>query len=302
MKTYYVYKATNKLNGKSYIGQTSDFHKRVWQHIRCYEKEDCKFHRAIKKYGVEAFSWEILKQCTSDKESLELERFYIEFYNTYRNGYNENKGGVGGHNAKSIVMLTKEGEFVKRYDSAADAKCDGFSDSNVLMCCKKEHRQQLCKGYRFMFEDEYLENGAEPYIEIPKIVHTKKVVQCDLQGNFIAEYESVQEASEKTGTHRPSLSLNLSKRYKSANGFIFVYADEYPIKDMNEYEVKRKGKKIFQLDKVSGEILNEYDSIADAGRALGKNYKAIHKVLDDENKTAYGFKWISRYANTEVND
>ena len=302
MKTYYVYKATNKINGKSYIGQTCDFKTRVWQHMRCYEKEDCKFHEAIKEYGIESFSWDILKQCTSKKESIELEKFYIEFYNTYRNGYNENKGGVGGHNARAIVRLTKEGEFVKRYDSAAEAKRDGFLDSNVLMCCKKEHRQKLCKGYRFMFEDEYIENGAEPYIEKPMVIHSREIIQCDLQGNFIAKYSSVKEASEKTGTHRPSLSLNLSKRYKSANGYIFVYADEYPLKDMRIYNVNKKGVKIYQLDKVSGEILNQYDSISDAGKALGKNYKAIHKVVDKKDRTAYGFKWVSQYANTEVND
>ena len=298
MKTYYVYKATNKINGKSYIGQTNDFHSRVWQHIRCYEKEDCKFHRAIKEYGVESFSWEILKKCDDRAEALDYERYYIWHYDTFENGYNENKGGVGGHNAKSVVCLTKEGIFVKRYDSASDAKKDGFPDSNVLMCCKNQI--QLCKGFMFMYEDDYNKNGAKKYVETDKNYSCETVIQCDLGGNFIAKYNSVKEASEKTGTNRTSISLNLTKKYKNANGFIFVYENEYPIKDLSFYVHNKKGTKIYQIDPVSGDILNQYDCIADAGKALNVNYKAIHKVVDKENRTAYGYKWVSQYANTEV--
>ena len=60
MRTYYIYKATNKVNGKSYIGQTVDYRRRLWQHRRCYEKEDCKFHDAIKEFGFDNFECEII--------------------------------------------------------------------------------------------------------------------------------------------------------------------------------------------------------------------------------------------------
>ena len=301
MKTYYIYKATNKINGKSYIGQTCDFKSRVWQHMRCYEKEDCTFHRALQKYGEENFTWEVLETCNTREESLRLERYYIEFFDTYHNGYNENRGGVGGHNARSVVMLTVDGKFVKRYDSACDAQKDGFHDSDVLLCCKSTSRKQLCKGYMFMFEDEYLKNGARKYIK-PLAINTKSVIQCDMDGNFIAKFRSVNEAAEKTGAYRPTISMVLCKKYKSANGFIFVYENEFPIKDLSIYKVERKGRKIAQVNAKSGEIIKLFDRISDAGKELGVNYKSIHKVLDMPNRTAYGYKWISQYANTEVND
>ena len=291
MRTYYIYKATNKINGKSYIGQTVDYKSRVWQHMRCYEKEDCKFHDAIKEFGSDNFDWEVLETCNGKEKANDLERKYIELFNSYRNGYNDNKGGVGGHNARAIVCLKLDGEFVKRYDSAADAEKDGFNNANVLLCCK--NKLYTCKNHLFMFEDDYKENGAKQYIK-PESSSKRKVIQCDLDGNFISRYDSVQEASEKTGANRTTISGVLSQKYKSANSFIFVYEEDFPIKDLSVYQKKKKGRKVAQIDIESGEIVNIYDRIADAGRTLGVNYKVIHKVVDMPDRTAFGYKWISQ--------
>lgn len=77
MRTYYIYRATNKITQESYIGQTSNFRNRKWQHERCYKKEKCKFHDAIEKYGTNNFEWEILETCDTRKKALKLERNYI---------------------------------------------------------------------------------------------------------------------------------------------------------------------------------------------------------------------------------
>ena len=77
MRTYYIYKGTNKINGKSYIGQTCDFKSRVWQHLRCYEKEDCLFHGAIQKYGRDNFSWEIIETCETEKKQHDLKNIIL---------------------------------------------------------------------------------------------------------------------------------------------------------------------------------------------------------------------------------
>lgn len=291
MRTYYIYKATNKVNKKSYIGQTVNFQNRVWQHKRCYEKEDCLFHRAIQKYGYENFEWQIIDTCTEKKKAIELEKHYIEFYDTYRNGYNENKGGVGGHNANAIVRISKDGELIKRYDSASDAKKDGFNDTNVLLCCK--NKLASCKDYVFMYETDYLKHGAKKYKK-PKPNGNRSVIQCNENGEFIQEFESLQEASRITGANRTTISGVLAKKYKSANGFIFVYEEDFPIKDLSFYKKRKKGKKVAQVDIKTGEIIKIFERISDAGKELNVNYKAIHKVVDKDDRTAYGYKWISQ--------
>lgn len=293
MRTYYIYKATNKINGKVYIGQTVDYKSRLWQHRRCYEKEDCDFHDAIKEFGFDNFEWEVIGTCEEENRADDLEKFYIEKYDSYRNGYNMTKGGKGASmwNARPVVRLTLDGEFIKRYDSAGETKKDGFWDSDVLLNCK--NISYSCKGYLFMFEDEYIMNGAKTY-QKPESKNMKSIIQCDKDGNFIEKYKSVKEASEKTKIRRTTISGVLTKKYKLAGGYIFVYENNFPIKDLGIYKQNKKGKKIAQVDIKSGKIINMFDRISDAGKELGVNYKGIHKVVDNPNRTAFGYKWISQ--------
>lgn len=102
-----VYKVTNKVNGKVYIGQTTrTLNKRKSEHISAALTEKYKgqcseyFHNALRKYGKNAFVWEILETC-SNKYDLDLaEQWYVMYYNTFKsktesNGYNLTKGGNG---------------------------------------------------------------------------------------------------------------------------------------------------------------------------------------------------------------
>ena len=88
--------------------------------------------------------------------------------------------------------------------------------------------------------------------------------------------------------------------YKTANGYIWSYGGVEI--DKNEHIKKKKGTEILQLDKVTNEVIKEYESVAEAGRKLNVKYKCIHKVLDKPNRTAYRFKWVTKklYTNTEV--
>ena len=294
MRTYYIYKAENVDNGKVYIGKTSNFKERKWQHERCYEKEDCRFHRAIQKHGNNKFNWKIIDEADSLEKAYELEKKYIKEYNSFHpNGYNMTKGGAGGSmwNARPVVKLTLDGKFVKRYDSAGETKQDGYHASDVLLTCKEIHKS--CKGYLFMFEDEYLENGARHY-DGSINYKTTPVIQCDTNGNFIKEFPSVKLASKETGICRTTISGAITGEYKSAGGYIFVYKKDFPIKDISKYQRRKKGIKIAQINPKTNEVINVYDRIADAGRALGGSYKVIHKVVDKPGRTAYGFKWISQ--------
>ena len=89
----YIYKITNILNGKAYIGQSNNPKRRFTEHknIRCKETSVSLIGRAITKYGAENFSFEILGYF---EDYNQKERDYIEQFGTlFPNGYNLQKGG-----------------------------------------------------------------------------------------------------------------------------------------------------------------------------------------------------------------
>ena len=87
-----IYKVTNKINGKVYIDQSVDIGRRWHQHITA--EDDIYFHKAIQKYGIENFEWEVIEQCKK-KDLDEREIYWIEYYDSFNKGYNRTKGGDG---------------------------------------------------------------------------------------------------------------------------------------------------------------------------------------------------------------
>lgn len=91
-----IYKATNKINGMSYIGQTIySLNNRISRH-KCdslNNRDNMYFHRAIRKYGIDNFDWDIIDKADNIDELNRLEIYYIGWYDTYNNGYNLTLGG-----------------------------------------------------------------------------------------------------------------------------------------------------------------------------------------------------------------
>ena len=87
-----IYEARNKINGKRYIGQTiHTLEERKRGHI---SSMCCSyFRRALDKYGVDSFEWNIIDTAETRDELNRKESYWIEFYDTFFNGYNQTFGG-----------------------------------------------------------------------------------------------------------------------------------------------------------------------------------------------------------------
>lgn len=102
-----VYKCTNKINGKCYIGQTTkSLDHRIKRHFKVSKFTKYHFHKALNKYGQDSFKWEVIGRCFSREELNKMEIYYIEYFDTYKYGYNSTKGGEG--NISKCSDKTKE--------------------------------------------------------------------------------------------------------------------------------------------------------------------------------------------------
>jgi group I intron endonuclease len=100
--SYYIYCVTNKLNYKSYVGQSNDPQERWSKHVLDANRKTGKtatskkfaFQNAIVKYGQNNFIWQVIEEVETIEEANEAEEFYIAYFNTLApNGYNILPGG-----------------------------------------------------------------------------------------------------------------------------------------------------------------------------------------------------------------
>jgi hypothetical protein len=113
METFTIYRATNRVNNKVYIGFTEHWPQRINGHNydRRYGNTDKAFYNAIKKYGWDAFEWEVIYQSLEYEHTLNvMESYFIDEYRSWVgfedcNGYNTTRGGRGARGWKRSPEL-----------------------------------------------------------------------------------------------------------------------------------------------------------------------------------------------------
>lgn len=135
----YIYKITNILNGKMYIGKTSSTIEARWKEHRedatCRNKEHRPLYSAIQKYGANNFVVEQIEEVPNDEIACERETFWIEHYGSFKNGYNATKGGDGRQYADYdlIFALFNEGKTGKEI-----CQITGYTDKTITLALEQK--------------------------------------------------------------------------------------------------------------------------------------------------------------------
>ena len=136
-----IYKITNQITNKVYIGQSIDIQQRWKQHKHQAKnnRKNNKLYWAMRKYGIENFLFQTIEQCEFSQQQLDnRQRYWIEYYNSYENGYNSTRGGQ----IKGSWTIYNPDDIRKLWDQ-------GYSTSEIqeqLGCSKKTISQRL-QGY-----------------------------------------------------------------------------------------------------------------------------------------------------------
>jgi len=142
-----IYCLTCKVNGKVYIGQTTDFLKRMGAYKRLECKNQIKIYRALKKHGPENFSYDIIDITVNEALLDFLEDFYIEIIGSKKRGvgYNIRKGG--GHGKHSEETINKMSHRTKLYMSKKENR-DIISKANKGKKHSEESKQKMAEAWK----------------------------------------------------------------------------------------------------------------------------------------------------------
>lgn len=237
----------NKINNKKYIGITKQEPKDRWQNGHGYT--GCiVFHSAIKKYGWDNFEHIILMSNLSKEQACEAEKKLIKQYKTTnRNfGYNISLGGDGinipirnhewnsrisqshlgelNPSARKIVLINEKYELIKIYECMKYAADElNLHIAHIQDVCDKKYSNT--GGYIFMYYEGYMKNKNELLKKEPIRLkpYKRKIIQYDVDYNFINEYESIREAARQTNINRHIIGDFLRGRSKTGDGYIWEY-------------------------------------------------------------------------------
>jgi len=202
----FIYKTTNLKNQKIYIGQTSKSEEEE------YLGSGLILLKAIKKYGKEVFSREIIEFCENKKKADIQEKYWIKFYsaNTREIGYNISQGGNGGNlgdevNRKISDAIKKGGWLI------GNQHLKGKIPYNKGISMPEEQKEKLRKPK----SEEHKLNLSRARKGIGS-----KLILC-LNNNII--YSSITNAAQELGLTAPNITAVLKGRAKSTKKYIFEY-------------------------------------------------------------------------------
>lgn len=253
-----IYKVENKINHKTYIGQTTspqgfkgryrfkgDGVERVYKYCRHFQDRNYYYNehlfRAIEKYGFDSFEVDEVHDVALSKEELnEKEKYYIEKYDSFRNGYNATYGGdsfpngKNCKNSKSVCQISLNGELIKIWDSAQEASnALNIPFSNISKVCtghieRNGSRQITAGGFVWVFEKDYDPN--KDYKRIvnarPEGSHRKTILLLDENENIVREFYSGEEASKALNISKQTVS-NLCHHKTLTRRYNLVFKSEY---------------------------------------------------------------------------
>lgn len=239
MKQWIVYRHVCKANGKSYIGITCQKPKARWGNGKGYtQKNQTAFANAIKKYGWEGFTHEILESNLTLDQANSKEQYWIAYYHTWIydpdcNGYNITKGGDG-------TLGYKMSEKTKRHLSEIKKGKPGYKFSEEQKQRISILKKQCGNGHTNKI---YINNGQECFCIKPEDLSQweskgfkkgrltskearlkwSKPVIC-VETNQV--YASGREASYQLGLQESRINVCCHNPNKTTGGYHWQYKEE----------------------------------------------------------------------------
>lgn len=324
-----IYKATNTLNGKVYIGQTiAGLPARKQQHMSDAKTDVSNaFHVALYQYP-NAFEWEVIDSFSGTKEQVIHALNVAEEYHILtshstdsRYGYNSTYGGYSsdkfaeqikrrakafGGSAKQLLQYSKSGDYIREFASLREVssflKRDKVSPKDLIT--------GLHYGFQWRLkENEYFPRKIKAYVSPSTTTHKTAVAVYRNDGLLVGEYETIKEAltetNEKSARVRDGIG-DIEIREHQVKDFYYFRLGDVPAPNLINIYIKKKQiknktdcRKAVSCYSQDGELIHTYKSISEGHRVTGMSCPAIIRycktrepiVLAPNSKTKYVWQY-----------
>lgn len=273
----FIYKITNLINNKIYIGKTNYSIEHRWQqHLySSFKNENSQeynylLHKALRKYGQENFVIEKIEEVKAE-EAQKREQYWIKIYNSCilspdSNGYNMTFGGEG-------AIKLDYNEIIKLWD-----KGFGSVEISKKLSTNNSTIKRILQNY----------SSYNEKINFTRNIG-KKVYQYNQEGVLLKEYLSISAAARAVNVDPSMINKCCNKAKQSCKGYFWSFSP----KDTFQKSILSTWKKykIIQKD-TNGDIIEIFPSLAAAGRAMNKKQtKYIKECCEGLRKEMYGYIW-----------
>ena len=275
-----IYKTTNKLNGKVYIGQDKN-------NNPSYYGSGKKLKYAIKKYGKENFTKEVLEECVDEAHMNEREIYWITFYNSKDEniGYNISDGGKEG-DRKIGHDITKNGIYnywIQKYGKEEADRRKAIKIEKLSKIGKDGNKLTKTGRYNIWVE-KYGEDEANKRYEEWRL----KISQYQ-QYKLDNGWKHTKESKEKISKSRLGKKLSEETKDKLRKPKPKGFSENLSkIKKGISTGPSKRRKAVEQFD-LDGNFIKAWESITKVETEL-KIYN-INAVCKGKQETAGGYKW-----------
>lgn len=217
-----VYAIQNNLtNGIVYVGQTTNFKQRKVAHRHAAKNINSPsynfpLYRAMRKYGVENFSFIVLKECDPEELNV-IEKYFIEKYDTYYNGYNLTTGAdFIGERSRIYSLEIIEGVYNDILNTTQSfetiSRKHGISPALVSLINRGDQYYQSSASYPLR-ESQYnlMENDI---LEIQNLLKTSSLTMSAIGEKFNVPVTVISNINRGTRSQSPNIEYPIRKTQK----------------------------------------------------------------------------------------
>lgn len=188
-----------------------------------------------------------------------------------------------------IYQLDFDKNIIGEYSSISDAARNvGCHWSSIKSALDKENRK--CCEFYWCTKENYKKYNPTIIDKHRRIY--RKVIQLDMDNNYIRTYKSLREAGDAIGVRHSSIKEVCVGEREQTGGYKWKFEDELTR--------HTSAKRVYQIDMSTGKTIKIFDTISDANKLFGVSNSHISDVCNGKRESCYGYMW--KYADEVENN